>query len=344
MAVNSYLDEVKILLSEFLGEPSGDSDATWVQYNCPCCAAEKGVTADGKYNLEVSLENNAYHCWVCGDSMGTKGKLGKLIRQYGGYTRYRRFLKIVDEMRQSELYNPERLGILQQSTGISLIDDYESQLSLPPGYKQLSHEDAWAAPAYNYLYSRGLDDRIIEDYNIGYIGASDNIRYRNRIVIPSYNCIDELNYWIGRSYGPGSDKYKYNNPNVPKTSFVFNEGRINWYENITLVEGVFDHIVTPNSIPLLGKTLLVNDAAYIVLTTRAMANVNIMLDGDAYGDAINVYKLLERSKLQGRVNFIPMDNLPDGCKDASDVYQRYGAKGIVNILRSAYRLSEFDLL
>lgn len=342
MSVGStYIDELKSLLAEFLGEPSGDSDATWVQYNCPCCAAEKGVRADNKYNLEVSLENNAYHCWVCGDTMGTKGKLGKLVRQYGGYNTYRRFLKIIDDMRQSELYNPDRLGILQ--TGISLIDDYEPQLSLPPGFRKLSHDDMGAVPAYNYLYSRGLNDQIIEEYGMGYIGMSDNIRYRDRIIIPSYNSIDELNYWIGRTYNPRMKKYKYNNPDVPKTSFVFNEGRINWYENITLVEGVFDHIVTPNSIPLLGKTLSMDDAVYKILTARAMANVNIMLDGDASADAVHIYKLLERSTLQGRVRMIPL-NLTDGCKDASDVYQHYGPRGIISLLRTAYQLNEFDLL
>ena len=338
MCVNSYIDELKGILAEFLGEPASDSDATWVQYNCPCCAAEKGVTSDGKYNLEVSLEHNAYHCWVCGDTMGTRGKLGRLVRQYGGYNIYRRFMKVIEEMRQSELYDINRLGVLQ--TGIALIDDYEPQLTLPEGFRKLTHSDPGATAAFQYLYSRGLGDDIIEEYGMGYIGADAAPRFRNRIVVPSYNSLDELNYWVGRSYVKGNSKYKYNNPTVPKTSFMFNEGRVNWYETVTLVEGVFDHIVTPNSIPLLGKTLNAGDAVYQILSAKAMADVNIMLDNDAYANAVMIYRLLEQGPLHGRVKLVPM--LSD--KDASDVFQKEGYRGVVKILRGAYRLNEFDLL
>lgn len=340
MSYNSFFEDIKNLLSEFLGEPQRDSDATWIQYCCPCCAAEKGVESDHKYNLEVSIENNAFHCWVCGDSMGTKGKLSKLIRVHGGPKYYHRFMKIINEMRQSELYNINNFG-MGKETGSSLLETYKLQISLPNCYKPLRHDDPDANAAYQYLYKRGLTDNIIEDYQIGYIGWCDDYKMRNRIIIPSYNCLDELNYWIARDYGNRNQKYRYNNPNIPKTSFAFNEGRINWYEDITLVEGVFDHIVTPNSIPLLGKTLNRDDAVFKVLIAKAMSYVNIMLDNDAYDDAVRIYKLLDSTnELKGKVRLVPME----GGKDPSDVYRDGGPREIIKLLRNTEQLEEFDLL
>lgn len=338
MAYNGYYEDIKKLLIEFLGYPQRDTDSTWIQFCCPCCAAEKGVESDGKYNLEVSIEENAYHCWVCGDAMGTKGRLGKLIRTHGGPSYYARFMKIIEEIRQSELYSLDNLGNFDAYKKI--IEETHSQLTLPTDYCKLTKDDPSAKDAYEYLYSRGIDDRIINEYQIGYVGWSTDFKMRKRIIIPSYNCLDELNYWIARDYGNGNKKYRYNNPMVPKTSFVFNEGKINWYEDITLVEGVFDHLVTPNSLPLLGKTLGTNDAIYKVLTSKAMSNVNIMLDNDAHSDAIRIYKTLNSSILKGRVRIV---NMTDG-KDPSDVYRDFGAKGIIKLLRSAEEISEFDLI
>lgn len=339
MAINGYYEDIKRLLSEFLGEPQRDSDSTWVQYCCPCCAAEKGVSSDGKYNLEVSIENNAFHCWVCKDTMGTKGKLSKLIRMYGGPSYYARFMKIIEELRQSELYRLDGFDFNGRDE-IALLRNYETELTLPKDYKRLNRCDPNAVEALKYLHDRGVSDEIIEEYQIGYISHTKDFKLNKRIIIPSYNCFDELNYWIARDYAHRNQKYRYNNPTIPKTSFVFNEGRINWYEDITLVEGVFDHIVTPNSLPLLGKTLSKEDAVYKVLTNKAMANVNIMLDKDAYDDACRIYKLLESSNLRGRIRFIKMS---DG-KDPSDVYRDNGSSGIIGLLRNSVRLDEFDLL
>lgn len=336
---NSFFEDIKELLAEFLGQPQRDSDATWIQYCCPCCSMEKGVESDGKYNLEVSIEKNAFHCWVCGDTMGTKGKLGKLIKMYGGPMYYRRFVKIIEDMRQSQLYNLNG-SVFGDQTTMSLINSYKTQLTLPKDYKPLKHSDPTARDAYAYLYSRGLNDQIIEDFQIGYIGWADDYKYRNRIIVPSYDCLDELNYWIARDYAHRNQKFRYNNPTIPKTSFAFNEGRLNWYEDITLVEGVFDHIVTPNSMPLLGKTLNKEDAVYKTLEAHAMANVNIMLDSDAYNDAMRIYSTLNSSeKLHGKVRFIPIE----GGKDPSDIYRDNGPKGIINMIKKAEPIDEFDL-
>jgi hypothetical protein len=47
------------------------------------------------------------------------------------------------------------------------------------------------------------------------------------------------------------NKLKYINPKAEKQEIIFNIGKLNLDATIYLVEGVTDHIVTPNSIPLL---------------------------------------------------------------------------------------------
>ena len=76
----------------------------------------------------------------------------------------------------------------------------------------------------------------------------------SRIIIPSFNEYGELNYWTGR-FTKLKHRQKYYNPIIERKDIIFNEEHIQWDADITLVEGPFDHIVVPNSIPLLGKAL-----------------------------------------------------------------------------------------
>ena len=64
----------------------------------------------------------------------------------------------------------------------------------------------------------------------------------------------ECNYFIGRTYQ--NDWRKYMNPQAAKSKIVFNELYVDWDEDLTLTEGVFDAIIAgKNSVPILGSTL-----------------------------------------------------------------------------------------
>lgn len=110
-----------------------------------------------------------------------------------------------------------------------------------------------------------------------------------------------------------------------------------------MVEGPFDSIVVPNSIPLLGKNLTEEYKLYQSLYWKANANINIMLDNDAIETAKKLYRLLDNGRLKGKIKFvyIPSD---DNDLDPSKIFQLWGRKGIVTCLRSATQLSEKELL
>jgi hypothetical protein len=332
-------ENVLTLISTFLGA-YGKHSGEWYSFNCPECAEEKGVKADNKYNLEVKIDLTVkgcggYHCWRCKDTNGTRGTIVSLFKKYASKTVLDEFKQIVNDYREARKYE------LFDGSG-DIPDEFleDNEFYLPDGFKPIRKNDNNAVEAIEYLSKRGINNKIIEKYNIGYIGNDEkiNFSFRNRIIIPSYDSFDGLNYWVGRDY-TGKNKVRYKNPKAEKTKFIFNEGKINWYEPITLVEGPFDHIVVPNSIPLLGKSLSEDYLLYKMLVKRSRSFVYIFLDDDALINAKKIYKLLESSDLNGRVRII---ECPDGY-DASLIYEKYGVKGIISLLTRAKRLSDYEL-
>lgn len=331
-------EKVIALLTSFLGD-YGKQCGEWFSFNCPCCAEENFGTPDGKYNLEVKVDPHSkgcggYHCWKCGDSDGTKGTIVNLFKRYAPQDIITEFRELYNDYKQSKRYELSFIGEVD--------DEFkdEEELSLPIGFKPLKKEDKLAKDAYEYVKSRGIDDRIIEQYNLGYIANSQDYSLRNRVYIPSYDSFNNLTYWVGRDYS-GKNKQKAKNAKVAKHSIVFNEGKINWYEPITLVEGPFDHIVVPNSIPLLGKVLNNDSAVLEALIKRSKSDINIFLDDDAINDANRIYKFLNnKAELKGKINLI---ETPDGY-DPSQIYQEFGYKGIIEMLCSSRKLSEYELV
>lgn len=327
-------EEIRSIIETCIGAPRRENDG-WKEYNCLYCAMEKGVESDGKYNMAVNYGEDMktkphFHCWRC----GTAGKLSKLLKDFGTRDTLLKYYKELKNIRSSLLYN------------INFEGDYENfqvenVVELPKDYRKITDEDKYAKDAIKYLKKRGLGKFFIETYNIGYVPYwSKDKEMRNRIIIPSYDEYGELNYYIARDYTEKRIYRKYNNPDVKKTLFVFNEDKINWYEDVTLVEGAFDHMVIPNSIPLLGKTLKREYATFNAVVKKARVNVNILLDDDALNDAKKIYKLLNSTRLKGNVRLI---ECPNGY-DASDIYQKFGKRGIKQLMKRVKVIDEFELV
>ena len=330
---DSGIRDIRSLLSSFLGDPKSSGLDSQVQFCCPCCAERKGVESDGKYNLECNIEKGIYHCWVCGDTEHMSGRISGLIKKYGNKEILNEYYNIIKGIKESSLYS--LYG--GDSFNDVFVDDIREVL-LPQYFRRINATDTQCREAYEYLIKRGLNDYFIHTFNLGYVGWSDEYMMRNRIIVPSYNEYGEINYWVGRDY-TGKNKIKYKNPHIEKKDFVFNEQLVNWYDNITLVEGVFDHMVVPNSIPLLGKSIGSDYAVYKALVEKSRANVNIFLDDDAYDNALRMYKLLNKGVLKGRIRLI---TCPQGF-DASSIYEKFGTRGILKVMQNATVIDEYDL-
>lgn len=229
------------LIINTLGKPRTEAypGKTKFDFNCPQCKDRNDGIPDNKFNLGILLDGNKNlcHCWVC----GYKGNIKYLLKRYGSNIDYKSYCD----------YNLDIFKTDNKSKPYVFF-------SYPKGYVSfdkfdLTNEDHKKAHDY-LLNNRGLTEKTIKFFKLG---ACFDGKYKNRIIIPSFDENNELNFFIGRSFV--NEKPTYLHEFVDKTTFICNESNINWNHPITIVEGYFDMISLPiNCIPLNGKILLPN--------------------------------------------------------------------------------------
>ena len=309
------------ILESFLGDHrKHNEDTGQIAFDCPVCSAEKNLpNGDGKGNLEINYNKNMFKCWACPDTNHMHGPVVKLLKKHATPKNLRDYLLVKPDA--DVIANHEREEII---------------VTLPEGYKKLSEctgKEYNYHSAMNYLKSRGITDWIIKEFNIGFTTKG---AFFNRIIIPSYDIEDKLNYFIARWFPKDYNKLKYLNPTAEKQQIIFNENKVNWDSTIYIVEGVTDHIVIPNSIPLLGK--IISDKLLEELHDKAQSLIVIVLDGDAYEDAKILYRKLSFGDLLGRIRIC----VPPEDYDPSKIFERLGNKGIIKLLKSSYKLGPMD--
>ena len=186
---------------------------------------------------------------------------------------------------------------------LRLPNEFQSLLKKPKGKFNPLYKKA-----LQYAEERGITKDDIRRYNIGYC---DSGHYANRIIIPSYDSDNRLNYFIARSVF-SEEKFKYKNHLPVSKNVIIFENQINWNEPITLVEGVFDAIaVKRNAIPILGKFVpkKLNDVA---IFKNEVKGINILLDEDAQQQVLQ-YTMQFTNQGISTKNIVPSD------KDASDM-------------------------
>lgn len=282
------------ILNKALNQRARIRKGTDAVYFCPNCKHYKR-------KLEINLTTGKYNCWVCNFS-GTsfKSLFKKLNLSNDLYS-----------LIKSEV-NPYKL----QNNCVDVFDNLfkekvdckEEILKLPNEYIPLYEyrNSVEYNNALKYLLSRGINKYDIYRYQIGYCEEGD---FRQRIIIPSFDKNNCLNFFVGRSYYKDV-KLKYNNCEFSKNVIGF-ESLIDFSQEITLVEGVFDAFaVRYNCIPLFGKTL--SKKLKESLLINKVSVVNILLDNDAKKESIKILEYLIKNNIKTKLVFL-------NGKDSSDV-------------------------
>ena len=287
------------ILEDILGEPKIHNEYSGqMSFDCPVCSYDiKELDhGDGKGNMEVNYKHNVFKCWACAETHDTHGSLYKLIKKFGNTKQLKKYILLKPDENEElgkKFYKPVRLP-----------KEFISFKDVSPGFKLTHHyKQAWG-----YIQKRNITNEMIEKFNIGFCYDGE---YQCRIIIPSYDEEERLNYFIARSYLTKT-KMKYKNPIAQKEIIIFNEHLINWNETIHIVEGAFDSIFLPNAIPMLGK--FISENLFKKLYENAKKIV-IVLDGDAWNDAEKLYHKLNCGKLMGKIWIVklPID------KDIADL-------------------------
>jgi DNA primase len=236
-------------------------------FYCPFCDHYKR-------KLQVNVDSQNWHCWVC-DAKGRS--VFSLVKKIG-VTK-----SVFTEL--SQIYNTytETYGTNIQARIGNLPKQFQTLIG--------NGESVVFLHAKKYLLSRGITEEDIIKYNIGFCIDGD---YGGRIIVPSYDANSNLNYFVGRSIYPG--KLKYKNPPASKDIVAF-ELYINWNEPVVLCEGVFDAIaIKRNAIPLLGKTI--SQTLLQRLVHNKVPEIILALDADALDTSIKISQRLMRYGLK----------------------------------------------
>lgn len=289
------------ILSLNFGESDGISKKGDIAFFCPFCNHHKK-------KLNVNINTGYWHCWVC--QTGSKS-IVSLFKKSGHITAIKDVVKLLDKKSQSY-------------TKVES-DETTAKIFLPKEYKSLmkSSRNPEYRQAWHYLKKRGFTETLVKRYNIGY--ATEG-KYRNRLIIPSYDEHGIVNYFVARTYYEDSDIKKYDNPVAPKNIVPF-ELYTSWAFPVILVEGVFDAMkIDRNAIPILGNSI--GNAIIEKLLLEGVKLVYLALDADAMRFVYREIMKLIDAGIQVQIIELPLN------KDPGEMEQHEFLKLIDNAVAS----------
>lgn len=258
------------LLKLAFGKVHQSVDGINVACYCPKCA-EDGHPH--KLKLAVRLDDGRYHCWTC----GRKGRsITQLFKRYASahYERSSQYFPVTKQR--------------QQIT--SIIDAVD--VEVPSGFQLLAQcvnsYDYTHRQAIAYLFKRGLS---IDDMWRYRLGISDDLEFKSRIIVPSFDVTGKLNFYVSRAI---NDRMwpRYKNADAKKQQIIFNEIDIDWTRPLVLTEGPFDVFkTTDNATCLLGNNL----TPHFILFDKLVENstpVILALDANEIKKTNEIAKLL----------------------------------------------------
>lgn len=292
------------LLESILGKSVSFPKTGDYGFYCPICNHKNP-------KLIVNAKSGKYNCFTCHPA--TKGQTPiTLLKKIGAPQ------EAINELRGYLGYR-----VKEEDTKSSIV-------TLPKEFIGLMEEDASLEKrqAMSYVRSRGITEADIVKYNIGYCKTG---KYKNRVIVPSYNSRGLVNYFIARSFEKNPTR-KFDAPTCNKTEIIGLENTINWSVPVILCEGIFDAIaIKRNAIPLFGKTI--PKSVMMKLVQSNVKTVYLALDKDAIRESLDYsQKLLNMGK---EVYLIELED-----KDPSDL----GFDRMIQLLHSAKPMSFMDLV
>ena len=267
-------------------------------FHCPACDHHKK-------KLSFNIEKDKFKCWTC-DFRGNS--IRRAVRKYGNYKQLKDWEELAGQIEHD-------LNSFEEQMREKLVPKKEPEIeqivALPDEFRTLTSKNLpiTARPALRFLYDRGITKSDILLWKIGYCGTGE---YEARVVIPSFGTTGNANYFVGRTYN--GSWMKYLSPPVPK-DIIFNELYLDFDDDITIVEGVFDAIVAGNAIPILGSSISDKSRVFQKIVEYETP-IFLALDADAEKKALFLTKqLLEYGVQLYKIDIKPFSDVGEMTKD-----------------------------
>jgi DNA primase len=277
-----------------------------LRFNCPFCQARVGKT-DTKHRLYInpSLHIHGvvgwYHCMRC----KARGPVKRLLAGCG-----------FEDQRYSASKWAE---FVKQLKGFGSFAPRQTiQVELPNDYMEVIE----GTRAHRYLIDRGLDNKVIEHYRIGY-GTEDlsgmskeerkHFAGEGRVIVPDFDDEGNCIYWVARTYR--KHRLRYKNPDQSHSSGqVFHLAAAMAYTEVVITEGVFSAMaVGDDAIGTYGKN--VTNIQIAMLVRAGFDKYIVALDGDARKDAVVLAQALHERRCSVKMVEFEHDEDPDSCQD-----------------------------
>ena len=266
------------LIQRAFGTSVMDRDGVNIAVGCVNSKCSSFGTPSKK-KLCLRVDNEFYHCWVCG--MRGKG-LSYFFKRY------------------KPNYHHTAANIFEKKL-VEKEEDTLPPITLPENFSliALTHKrsDPDLRACFKYMMSRGFSYKDLWYFKVGAVTSG---RFRRRIIVPSFDFEGNLNYFTARAIDEEVNR-KYTNPRVKRSEIIFNEINIDWSSELTIVEGPFDLMkANQNATCLLGSSL----SERHFLFQRIVGNktpVLLALDPDAKKKTQDIAKLLSSFDIEVRI-------------------------------------------
>ena len=256
-------------ITRHFGEGSISRDGTNFAVQCPECGK-----SNEKRKFSICLETWRCHCWVC----GVKGKnLFKLISKHRGID-YAREYAVKFKIKTDDTLN---------------VECEIKRIKLPHNFMMIASNVHCSDPDFkavlSYLKHRGVTLQQMWYHKIGTVISGGF--WNRRVIFPSFDKDQELTYYVSRSIDDDVLP-KYLNSKADKKEVVFDEIRIDWNQEITLVEGVFDLIKCNNNATCLLGSYMSKDHKIFHKIIENKTPVLLALDEDVKAKTHKIADLL----------------------------------------------------
>jgi len=233
---------------------------------CPDCGDET--------HFSVNLTNGFYNCFKCPNG----GRLSSVI-----VNNRSEWKKLTHNLMTKDFIGNKKTGNIVLPKNAFNVYDVLYPSKTKPRKKHISNSLSLCGRAFSYCIGRGLSVEQIRDYDV-YVCPGDP-----RVYFPYWDKTGKVVYYMGRKM-MGDD-------NVEKTKDAENSEKPLFGRHVTvltdsviLVEGVFDHFVTPNSYALMGSSINVEQV--LQLRKDDVKRVFVLGDPDASEKAYIMAKKL----------------------------------------------------
>ena len=268
-------------------------------FHCPFCNHKNK-------KLTVNLTKGLWNCFVC-EMRGRS--LSRLMIKLGRHA-------------EAKLFGTRKSYDLDNLFGDKKVEEEIVSVDLPKSYNPIFNNlnKVFYRPAIDYLQKRGMETDDFLRYDIHY-----NI-VEQRVLFPSYDEVENLNYYVSRSIRP-DEKMKYKNATVAKKNVIFNEHLIDWSKELFLVEGVFDAIISrKNAVPILGSSI--NEGFKLFRKViKNKTDVVLALDADARKKTLSIADKFSSYDINVRfIDWVANENR-DIAEMGSDEFDKIATSG-----------------